>query len=79
MVLVEIAKVQASISKNAASRASGANGSRRQLLPWPKEPFFIAEMGSRAVHTDFLLKAFWSKSNGSHRWATLKSGSFGSE
>ena len=34
-------------------------------------------MGSLAVQTDFLLKTFCSKSNGSHRRATLKSGSFG--
>jgi hypothetical protein len=40
MVLVYVAKVQASISKNAASRASGAI---LKNLPQTKEPFFFLQ------------------------------------
>jgi len=50
-------------TKNAASTASGADGSRLKIFPEPKSHFFfIAEMGYRAGQTDFLLKAFCSKS-----------------
>ena len=41
MVFVYIAKVQASISKIAASSATGADGSRLKIFPEPKEPFFL--------------------------------------
>ena len=39
--------------------------------------FFLRQIGPKWSKTDFLQKAFCSKSKGSHRRATLKSGSFG--